>query len=510
MNVDQTTTNMQLFSHLESELSYSLPIKEEKTSRFALCNAIKVSKIALLIANSALFVSTASVLVRESLGSSNVRILTISALLNGASVASFFQLLPYKSRKKINKLVSAWSYEAFLAGTQLQINLVADEQTQFYHLPFCWALGALRIKDILSLISLKQSDLSLSSTSPDLNALIPTVGFNTRNYSLPAKVWIMVSAITCIGLNVFNFMSPESRSIGDFGKIGMYQDLIAMLSGSVSGDILARLFDDQKEKMEARHSANITILAKTRPKSIKIMRVAKNIFVLFTPMIIGLCLGMPSFPNTLSDYCAKFTVGALYGANLLIARREFENPRSELYIRPSGISQGTSGLTLPITPEKVKAFAKKYFPTLGFFAASTAFLIWNTVIGTPRDDYAILVLFITTMVSFILTDRVAKNHPSPESNRFSNELSFRLIYAQIALSIFFQYFTTKLDLGDRELNATSNSLYGLSLLAWFFWGMVLGNNRGVNIQSEIHPMLPTSPPIVTQELTHTLANTLRA
>ena len=499
----------------------------KRSCTFLYCNSKTVARISLFVLNSGVFALTSYFIVKEAQGSRNVQILSTCALFNGASISSFFHMIiPANYRKKINTFVSAWTYETVLACSEVYLNVIPqgpyDTPQEQKHLeklwkldalPFIWGFGLLEGKDILTLLSMQQADLSLCTVPPNQEDLIRTLGFTTRDYSRAAKLWITGLIITSIGLNVLNFVI-FNKYRDDYGQIGLYQDLIALFSGSVLGDVLARLFDDLKEKIETKQ-LNLLIPQKKAPRSIKVLstaksvlRVAKSTFVLFSPIAIGTLLAIPTEPNTLPDYFAKLAVGGVYGSNLLIAKREFENPASHLHSVSRVINE--TAQAIKTTAEKVKITVKKYFLSVAFFTSLTAYMSWAAATNPIRDAYAVVVLLVTSLLSFTLTDVIAVKHtPSQISNRFLNELSFRFIFGALLLSIFFQYLDTKLNIGDQELDQDSNYLYALSLITWFFWGLNVGNNRAVNIQPRVPSQLPISPPIATQVLSKSLLRTYR-
>lgn len=472
------------------------------------CNRATVKKVVHFALSTAAFGTTAYFGINELLGSGNIVILSLCGLFNGASVSSIaHSVIAPEYRKKISELVSAWSYETVLALSQVYLNVVPADQMQVYAVPFVWGLGVFAGKDILSLASMQQPDLPLPAVPAKESELLRTIGFTTKNYSKASKVRLTGAATAAIGLSVLNFVIKDQyASAGDFGKIGIYQDLIALFSGSVLGDLIARYADDKKEELELKH-VNALIKRNETPRALKVMRVAKNIIVIVTPLSIGALLAAPTAPNSGGDFATKAGVGTLYGFQMLLAKRNFEDPGSYLHAVSKAPKQ--LGQAVVTTCSKVKEVSKKYLPSICFFGALTGYMGWAAATNIARVDYAIVVLLLTTFASFVATDRVAVNYRPERNKRINNELAFRLIYSSIALSIFFQYLTTKLDIGDRNLDDDSTSLYILSLVTWAFWGLVVGNNRAVNIQPKVRGALPVTPPITMQVLSKTFVNTFQ-
>ncbi|WP_068471385.1 hypothetical protein [Candidatus Protochlamydia phocaeensis] len=484
---------------LASALNNPSQIEDKKRGLLSRCDRKMAARVMGLALTSGVFALTTYFLVRESLGSHNVKGLSLEALANGASCASFgHMLLPAKARKKANEWINAWSYEAILAGSQVYLNLAPQEQMKLFAVPFVWTLGALQMKDILALLSMDQSELFVSHVPPNQGEILPTLGFNTRNYSRASKMWMTALATTALSLTVLNFTLLEGYlGKGDLGKIGFYQDLIALFSGSVVGEMIARLFDDKKEAIESRHLQQL--ISQEPSIVLKAMRVIKNIGILSAPVLIGACLSVEIPPNTWTDYLNKMCVGGIYGADLFLARREFENLSSRFH----AVAYPENGGQLPTLCQRIKGVAKTYLPSIGFFSAMVGFMGWAAATNIPRVDYAIVVLLITTLSSFVFTDLIAKKGRPQGHNRLHNELNFRLIHSALALSVFFQYLTTKVDIGDEQLDGDSDALYALSLISWFFWGLNVGNNRAINIQEPRIPVLPVSPPVAMQELSKT-------
>lgn len=504
----------EVFGHSGSEL----PDIENKTysKRKENClnlegNQETIFKIFSFMFSATIFGTSSYYFVNESLGKKDIKILTLCALFNGATIPSFFHLDLPKCfskgvKREINKIISSWAYEGVFAGSQVFLNLVPAKEMKVFGLPFIWWLGVFIAKDISSLISLKQSDLLLNSYFIDEHRTIATLGFHTGNCSFGAKAWLTAQGVTAIGLTILNFYIDELK-LGDVGKIGFFQDLIALFSGSVAGDILTQIFDNYRIKAVENHRKSledsqicIPSLADPSPSEnsttlMKISEFAKTSFILFTPLIITGLLAINTQPNTGADYLTKFTVGALYGGSLQLARREFESVQSDSIFDVHSLRTNVnSGV------EKIQAVAKKYIPSAGFFSALLVYMGYAAITNVAKADYAIVVFLATTLLSFILTDRIASNHNTRRDNFFFNEVTFRLIFASTALSVYFQYLTSKLNIGDRNLNKDSDYLYALDLSSWFFLGLIVGNNRAVNIQPRALSLLPITPPIAMQEL----------
>lgn len=135
-------------------------------------------------------------------------------------------------------------------------------------------------------------------------------------------------------------------------------------------------------------------------------------------------------------------------------------------------------------------------------------MIYAATNDSTRDDAGIIVLLVSTFLSFIGTNLTARYNPQ-RGRRFQNELSFRFNYFALGLSIFFQYVTTKIEISGRYLNQMSAPLFALALFGWGAWGTVVGNNRALSIQSASPSALPITPPIAMIELMKLFVRTLK-
>lgn len=354
------------------------------------------------------------------------------------------------------------------------------------------------------------------------------VGFTTRDTSGYAKIKITALLVSALGLTVLNFVIKDRyANVDDFGKIGLYQDVIAMFSGSVlGGEILARLIDDVKGILEVKYSQTDPLQSK--PSIIKAMRITKNILTFLTPFGIGALLGTPLTPNSLPNYFAKFGVGALCGSQGFLAQREFENLNSQDHLNfqvnsapslqvaptpPIDLENANASSGVLVTREKVKGFVGKYFPSIGFMAALVAFMSAAAATNTPAVRYVALALIVSTVTSFIVTDRVAANlqpQRATKDNRIRNEMFFRSVYFTLGFSTIFQYLTTLMDLESRNLDHDSNYLYALQVTAYLLLGLVIGGILANNLYPKMNFSSRITPPIAYQELTKTLVGSLEA
>jgi hypothetical protein len=529
----------------EIALSSVVASSRSRTKRRFTCSRIdrnQVIRISVYVLSSTTFAVSTYFFTTESLTSRNIKILTVTALVMGGTSATFFEtLLSSKNRKKINDFINAWTYEILLGCSQVYLNLAPANLSSLLLLPFIYELGAQKMKDVVALSTMEQSDLPISTEPPSQEEIIKTLGFNTRDYSKGSILWLTGLATAGIALTALNFgyLSDQYQNFGDYGKIGVYQDLIALFTGSIAGNLVSRLFVNYKEKLELRHAGQL--LTQDTPRKLKVARVAEMTLFLFTPTLWGTLLAFNTVPNTLGDYLTKFTVGNLFGADLLITKRKFEDPNSYLHavapikqdvvdpvkddvvdsVKQDAVDQVKQDV-VPVkqdavvrfkhqkqmtTCAKVKSVASKYLPSITFFALLIGYMSWAAATNISRVDYAIVVLLVTSISSFVFTDIIASKRQI-QGNRFFNELVFNVIFARV-LSMPYQYLRTKIDISDQYIDDDSNSLYTLVITTWALWGLIVGGNRATQMQRPRIPGPRTTPPIAMVELSQPFINNLQ-
>ena len=484
------------------------------------CNKEFLCKVSRFAITSVVFGTTSYFGIQELLSLGDIKKISVCVIFNGVSVASAFNLfVPPDVHENVNEFITNWTYETYLAFSQVFLNVPPLQDRPLYTLPFLWSLGSILEKDGETLLKLKPSDHSLSNVTPQEDDLLKLMGFTTRDTSRNSKIKIVAFLISAVGLTVLNFVIKDRyENFDDFGKMGLYQDLIAMFSGTViGGDIITRLIDDRKENMETEYALQMNPI-EDKPPYIRVIRIIKDISVLFTPLAIGAILGTPFTPNSFSSYVARFGVGALYGSQSFLAQREFEDLDSQdhinLIVNDNFDGLESSSLNVSTTREKIKQFSKKYFPSMGFIAILTGYMTWAAATNSsPEVGYVVLALLASTIASFVVTNHTAANcrpQRAAKDNRLSNEVFFRFVYFALGFSIAFQYLTTLINIEAKDLNHDSKSLYSLQLIAWIFWGLVVGGN----LANKLHPKMNFSshitPPIAYQELTKTLVGNLEA
>lgn len=527
--LDDYGTNENKHAIKEGDSSIQIVPKEKSK---CLCFNVDRSwfKIAALILNTGIFVTSFALSVQETLRPKpNISRLSIYDGLIGltnfafcaeifASGAEFdipnlFECLgagkeTFKlTGKEINRFLCAWSYAAVFIFSEGFDNIL---QHHYYTLSFIYALGWLKAKDIYSLLQMDHSKFEFDShlAEESVQGTIPTLGFSTRDYSLWSKTWLAATTAASVGLTALNFAFRPAwgdffpSALREYGKIGLYQTGIGVYSGSVLGDLCTRGYECILEKKEAKEKEKL--IDSKRSNSLHAMRVGKTLFALFSPLMINILLGIRVQPNTVSDYMVKLSVGGVYGGNLLFARKEFENRASFLHRVSFSVYDDAMSFA-----EKAKAVAKKHFSSIAFFALLVTYFSVVAYYDSARDDYAILTFLLTMFFSYVLTDLVALGRERLKEYRAFNELVFRLLYGSIPLCIYYMLLSHLIRIGNQHLNHDSPALYGLQLGEWGTLGINMGNDRAVYTQPEIPGMLPITSPIAMTELTKVFVDNLK-
>lgn len=444
--------------------------------------------------------------VKESLSSLNIKVLTTCAIFHGLSVASLCHLLfPEREikgaqknsiRKFLNRLTNRCALEAIWAGSQAFLIYAGDnaKQRKICGLPFVYVYSKLKGKDISAISLLDGDDLFLSAISTENP--IRTLSYPTKDFSRWAKVAFAAWGATALGLIILNFtLHQEYKRAGVLGEFGLIQDSFSLVSGNITGSHLTKLMCYYKEILEKKHrrGENESFDSKAL---VKILRVAQATLVIVPVMLVANILAIPTMPNTSPDFWKGYAVGALHGSSLLITREGFEKGIG----LPDELPDDACNCCCPpFTWEKVQRFASSYLPNIAFFALMVIWMGYVAFKFPPVIQGSIAVFLIFIIISFIATDRTIVHCNPREDGPSLNEWYFRVVYAFIALSIYFQFLTMKVQIQDRNIN--NNSPWTKTALQYFMWalyGMIFGNNAAIHLHGRA--WLPTIPPVIEQEL----------
>lgn len=359
--------------------------------------ALQPARIGGIAAAALVFAGTLSGVAYELTENKNIYILSPLTLLNGASVALLGHLLtPPNYRQAISQFVTNWSYEAFFAATQVALNVVPPDFQKLSLLPFVWGLGMFIGKDGATAFSLQLSDFPSSAQEPEPDQILKTVGFSARDNSLGPKILLVALAVTAAALTILNFLIiNQYPQGGDLGKIGFYQDLIALFVGGVGGSILTRVLDKTKVQMEERY--RVRLFDDIGPSSLlRAMRVARNTFLIAAPLATVAVLALPALPNSPQAFMEKFTVGAIAGGVEHLSKKDFENQLSSIHrISPVIINQAQED-----TLRKVKKAFAKYGGSLIFLGALTGYMSWVASTQSMDGVGAIITLLVSVWGAF--------------------------------------------------------------------------------------------------------------
>jgi hypothetical protein len=213
-------------------------------------------------------------------------------------------------------------------------------------------------------------------------------------------------------------------------------------------------------------------------------------------MLVSVLLAIPTKPNTSPDFWKAYGVGILHGSALLITREGFEKGIG----LPDELPDDACNCCCPsFTWEKVKKFASSYIPNIAFFALMIGWMVYVASKVSPISEGAIAVFLVSTIISFIATDRTIAHRNPRGDGPFSNEWYFRVVYAFISLSIYYQFLSMKVQIQDRNIDKNSPGIKtALQYFMWALYGMNFGNNAAIHLHGRA--WLPTIPPVMEQEL----------
>lgn len=515
----------------ESEVDGPIVVINERRGYSLRCCSRKTAfKVAFAVGNSAVFLTFGALFIKEFVGPGPASVvpLTLYSLPLGASISGFGHLIVpkkikgWEARKLISEVVSHWSYEVDVyIPTQVLMSLDPPPPL-IAQIPFVLVFGMLLGKDVIQMATRPMNVVPFTKflKPQDVDRQLLMAGFDTRDNSLPAKIWIGAKVVSAVGLTIFNFAGSKYTHSGVLGQIAAWEALIALFSGSVLGEMLARLLDDWKERLEKARSDE-GIPAPPLSRILAIMRIAKNYSIVLTPTMEGLLLALTEKlpPNTFISFLIMLIVGNLYGQRMLICEREFRNPDSFLhkrFIKEADID----GVQLT-RKQKVWQVVKKYGLTTGF---SVGLITWNSVVAaslkSARVSGAVVTLLTTYFASLIGTDILAAIYRPQRDARVANTLAFYFLFSAFALSLYYEVLRVKIPIVNGtppngnssypNATATYQLMTGLGDLEWAAWGVNLGSNRACNIQAELPNRFDMTPPLAIIELAKVIATLLGA
>jgi hypothetical protein len=275
----------------------------------------------------------------------------------------------------------------------------------------------------------------------------------------------------CIAAHIFYFAYGTGlMQDWDLQKLGLFQDLLAMVSGNLLGGVIASLSDRKKENDEKER------LLPTSPLSsgLKAARIAKTALIVGAPLVCPLLIAIPVQANSLLKYGSILGVGILMGAHLLTTRREFvhlQSPTHNIELEES---------IAPILYSRVDK-VKKWFSKYGFLSACLVGLATYVIFGiataetsTIQAGYA--TFLASTFLGAGITNLIQNRFVPGNNGRWVNELAYFLLYSTANLIIFYQYLTMVKDIYGKNLMSDTIPLFVLSLIIETLWGINFGNN----------------------------------
>ncbi len=479
---------------------YSLSYHEVEKPPERCCTAGRVKKLVMTGIGFVGFVGTGALVVQELLSADpNHKKVAVYNLLNGLPVA--FLVHPWVAsslRKVIYQIISDFSYPGLYVATQLYLNLTPKTMKPMAVTSFIWCLGALLGKDLLHSLSLKVADYSPSSEPPKDGKELPMIGFSPRNRKATLIILTVLSTVS-IASNIFYQVYKkdiENGALKDLEGIGLFQDWIAALSGSILGEGLFQLFDTLKETKETSYANRLLPSKPASCDCLSSMRFIKTGFVVFAPPLFAGLLAVPLSPNSIGRYATKFLAGSLFGGHQILLRREFTNLQSSVHSQIEEVLEPSQ----KTTSEKVKTVFKSYWPVLLLLGLSIYMIYVATKIDSPQITGGVATMLSSALLSAGTTRFINHIFSPGQNDRVVNELAYRALYNVSSIVFYYQVLTTVINIYSGDLQKDSSSLYVTALMTWFFWGLVVGNNIATIGQRKINPLSATTHPLTIQEL----------
>ncbi|MBA3238031.1 MAG: hypothetical protein H0T62_06735 [Parachlamydiaceae bacterium] len=489
-----------------------------ETTRGKCC---KIKKIPQGVISFALFATSIYFGTQALIDRTDPRIFCAWALLNGPSTAIlFYTTVPKKIARKVRDFFLRWSYEIQFIAAQFDMNFAAASTRKYTAAGFVWAGSLLAAGDFYHIWKRRRADSTASSEPAPLGTkLIPT---------LTLESWLAMdkrdpySKITFSALNIFRALAVEGcfwalqnrySNYDDFSRVGAYGGLAHYYAGSEIGEAFTRIVDDVRENSQRTFRAKqLTNTEEKPPIHLKVLNWFRNDFLSQGPYFSSWLLPFlikPSTPGELSELevagigCAIMLLfGAMQGSLGFVERKEFENPdakehkirkikKEKEYLEESSINAQTKSCfsscrpvwhsvskNLPIS-QYFKDLIYKYALSVLALIGLDAYMgtIFSTVIGTDsivQIGLPILTLLFFSHCAFGLASFMREKYkPEPSSNRFLNEIYFRISRPTLG-AMDYQFLRVHFRLDDEQLKAKSKQLFLGAVLAWIVWGFVYG------------------------------------
>lgn len=427
----------------------------------------------------------------------NTKVLDISMFLNGISVTAIC-ILALSSNPALREFLSeksaSWSYECLFFATQIFLNAVPKKNRGTAGSVFSWGYGAMEGKDILNHVTHTQGKLPLTCKPPKKKDLLLTFGYTTRDVLWRNGTMGSLFTVGCV-LTILNFALFRNKfyDYDDFGKLGVYQDMIAFLTSYSGANLITGYLCDKVRALE-KEFHNSIVEGKQPSRMLKMGNFAKRIALLSAPVIVGVTFAIDAEPNTALDYFSISIATFLCAQAVFLSAEEFENPNSRIHKISDAVNPGLLSLK-----DSIVDWMHKYGTSLLFELAFVAFFTW-VLVEDPTHWSIVLGVLLISPASFILTDILAAYYRPERDNRSLNTVAFHTLYCPMWMAFFYEYITTKMEIDDQNLDPNSVELYVMGHAGWYILAALIGINRATNIQNKSYSILETNPAFFTQEM----------
>jgi hypothetical protein len=451
-------------------------------------------------------------------------VLEFAMIANGASIMSLCKLgLDSEFFKLFSKKLSDWSYESFFLDSMYYRNEVPQQFKPYIGSNFFWIYGFMGSKDIYTFLSLTQADLRLSSIPAEEKDSLQMIGFKTQDKK--RHLFHLACLISGIAVTIWSFgwLTEKYSQMGDFGKLGIPQDIIALFTFAAFAKLLTGLFCDTKRVMQKNYVEQLKLsTAQPQPYSLKFCHVITRIFLIFSSALAGIALAIKVKPNTVGAYFKMGAASSLVFSQEFLTAEEFENPESRLHdveeiakendpqlpsfkdkivsIIKGKAKNNIQNAKLLYSVEKIVDWVEKYGATILFEIAFLTFWIHVLAHNPYKDWSAVWGVLTSYHISLLSTLFLAPRYHPHKEKYLQNTLAFYWLYFPLFRSFIFQYITTVLEIDNQNLDPNHFGLYLLRSFAYVPLGDFMGTSRAISILDKQYHLLPVNPSIFSQEI----------
>ncbi len=517
-----------------SEAPYSINatrVREGETNRL-----VKISKIALLALNIAVFGVSTGFIVKGAI-EMDALILTWAELFSGCSVAIFgYYITPERFRKKISILLDSWSYEILFTYSQFVLNLVPEVKRKLVDSICAFVLGAFSVKDSVNVLFSKLSELPTISYPVTQASLRPSLEFASRDSSGLATLQRTVSFVCAVGLTTFCFAFPEYVNTTELGKRKILHAAALFNLGRIVSRLASRLLFLKTEAIKTAYERNADPFVEM-PLQNRIINRMEAMINLIDIRLASLAIALPVTAESFGAFVIAALAGGAYGHWVEGKRFYHETSNSSLHhkssssesvseatatsqqveapefaeseVAESEVDEAATGIwqrlkaKVKATAQKVKETVKEYWPSITAFTLLVGYMSAAVITNPdlPKVDGCIATLSISALASFIFSDRIHAVKNRNLNTRLYNEAKFWAATGAPALALAYQFGRNFFKIDDIHIIKTTPSMYLGSLFTWGLWGVCFGVNRANNHHYEKLPEPRQTPGITAIELT---------